>query len=265
MTSRRKAPLFMAMTSLGLAACSLLSQRPAPPPKEGEKFGADSVWSENLMPVPAEIAADIAFIRSGRNPSLPPPAFANQDQKVWQDGVPPGSHQQETGEEKIADGDPNDRQPSSDPGAPGSRSNKKPRLPNALLSHAGDGSGKTESYIVKRGDTLMKIAFQKFGNVYRWREILNANSSQIPNFNQLTPGIELTIHGVIYVAIEQDGEIYLIRKGDTLVKISRTLYGSTQYWSNLWRKNSLLIRDPNKIYADFQMYYDPLEKILHER
>jgi len=117
------------------------------------------------------------------------------------------------------------------------------------------GGGKSESYVVKKGDTLMKISFEKYGNVYRWREILNANKGKIGNYNSLPPGLTLRIHGVQYVVIERNGHPYLIRLHDTLGKISRKVYGTHSFWRELWKNNPQLIKDPNKIYAGFSLYY----------
>lgn len=112
-----------------------------------------------------------------------------------------------------------------------------------------------EKYVVKAGDTLMKISFEKFGSVYRWREILNTNRDRIANFSELTPGTELTIDGKDYVVVQRNGTPYLIIQHDTLGKISRTVYGSRSYWRDLWKNNPQLIHDPNKIYAGFTLYY----------
>jgi nucleoid-associated protein YgaU len=108
---------------------------------------------------------------------------------------------------------------------------------------------------VKKGDTLMKIAFEVFGDVYRWREILNQNRDQVSGLGQLKPGTVLNIGAEGYVVIERNGKPYLIRWGDTLIKISDSLYGTPFKWRKLWKNNLRLIHDPNKIYAGFTLYY----------
>ena len=115
-------------------------------------------------------------------------------------------------------------------------------------------------YVVKSGDTLMKISYEKLGNIYRWREIYNANREKIRNYNQLVTGTLLLIRGVEYVVLVRNGQPYLIRKSDTLVNISKALYGTTAGWKMLWENNRQLIHDPNKIYAGFTLYY---QKELH--
>jgi nucleoid-associated protein YgaU len=113
-------------------------------------------------------------------------------------------------------------------------------------------------YIVKPGDTLMKISFEKYGDIYQWRNILNDNRDKIINKSVLFPGTELTINDVDYVVIEKNGSPYLIKKNDTLVKISKSVYGTGLEWKHIWQNNPQLIKDPNKIYAGFTLYYQDL-------
>ena len=66
------------------------------------------------------------------------------------------------------------------------------------------------------------------------------------------------------VTIERNGESYLIKRGDTLGVISNDVYGTTRKWKKLWENNRQLIKDPNKIYAGFYLYYQPEGKLTHE-
>jgi len=122
-------------------------------------------------------------------------------------------------------------------------------------------NGKTESYKVKKGDTLMKIAFEKYGNLYRWREIFEANKKNIKGFNFLVPGMTLSIEGIEYLVIEKNGSPYLIKNGDTLSKISLGIYGDSHFWRELWFNNKQLIHNPNQIFYGFTLYYRSLESI----
>ena len=110
------------------------------------------------------------------------------------------------------------------------------------------------NYVVKREDTLMKISFAAFGNVYRWREIYEANRAKISNPNALVKGTILRINGA-GVTISKNGKPYFIHRRDTLVKISDHLYGTPKHWKKIWHNNPELIHDPNKIYAGFSLYY----------
>ncbi len=204
--------------------------------------------NSSLAPLPVEIADDISRLKAGQQ--LAPGG--------WKPIAPP------TG----------DRNPSVDGGQTGqvnaegddkaglSGNIAEPGAANAptVVAVNGHSSGKNEKYVVKPGDTLMKISFAKYGNVYRWREIYNANKPVIADYNELVKGTVLNIHGVEYVVIEKNGQPYLIRRADTLVKISKGLYGTSAEWKNLWHNNPHLIHNPNKIYTGFTMYYVPRNK-----
>ncbi|MBC7396974.1 MAG: LysM peptidoglycan-binding domain-containing protein, partial [Bdellovibrionales bacterium] len=112
-------------------------------------------------------------------------------------------------------------------------------------------AGEGVSYKVKRGDTLMKIAFENYGDLYRWKEIFEANRAQITDPNAVPPGTQLTLNGAGMVSIERNGERYLIKRGDTLGIISNDVYGTPKKWKKLWENNRQLIKNPNHIYAGF--------------
>jgi nucleoid-associated protein YgaU len=115
--------------------------------------------------------------------------------------------------------------------------------------------GKTVSYIVKLGDTLMKIAFEKYANYLRWKDIYRVNSDKMISPRKMKVGTELTIENVKYVYIKKDGNPYLIKKEDTLKSISKKLYGTEDKWKDIWKNNPQLIQNPKKIYAGFSLYY----------
>lgn len=121
-------------------------------------------------------------------------------------------------------------------------------------------SSKRQNYTVRPGDTLMKIAFAKYGDIFRWRDIYNSNRELLKDYNKIEIGSVLVLHGVQFVVIEKNGEPYLIRRGDTLGKISHKIYGSRDQWKSLWHNNRQLIRNPNRIYAGFTIYYKPPSK-----
>jgi nucleoid-associated protein YgaU len=119
-------------------------------------------------------------------------------------------------------------------------------------------------YTVKQGDTLMKIAFENYGDLYRWREIYESNRNSIQDPNHVPPGTQLVLNGAGMVQIERNGEQYLIHRGETLGSISHNVYGTTRKWKRLWENNRQLIKDPNKIYAGFYLYYQPEGKLTNE-
>jgi len=95
----------------------------------------------------------------------------------------------------------------------------------------------------------MKISYAKYGSIFRWKEIYAANRSVLSDFNKIPIGATILIHGVEFIVFEKNGEPYLIRKGDTLVRIAEKLYGNQARWRDLWLNNKRLIRNPNRIYA----------------
>ncbi len=117
--------------------------------------------------------------------------------------------------------------------------------------------GETVSYIVKLGDTLMKIAFEKYANYLRWKEIYHVNKNKMESPRKMQVGTELTIENVKYVYIKKEGKPYLIRKEDTLRSISKKLYGTPDRWKEIWKNNPQLVKNPKKIYAGFTLYYNP--------
>jgi nucleoid-associated protein YgaU len=128
---------------------------------------------------------------------------------------------------------------------------------------SGDDSGGTQvsgevvRYRVKAGDTLMKIAFENYGDLYRWKDILDGNQKALKDPNEISPGTVLMLSGAGGVTIERNGEKYLIKTGDTLGLISNEVYGTQAKWKKLWENNRQMIKNPNRIYAGFNLYYVP--------
>lgn len=119
------------------------------------------------------------------------------------------------------------------------------------------GRGRTINYRVRRGDTLMKIAFNHYANVFRWKQIFVDNRGRLPDYNHPAEGTVLVLYGVEYVVIHRNGTPYLIRRNDTLGKIAHRVYGTRSRWRSIWHNNPELIHDPDKIYAGFTLYYVP--------
>ncbi|OFZ74696.1 MAG: hypothetical protein A3K03_07240 [Bdellovibrionales bacterium RIFOXYD1_FULL_44_7] len=114
----------------------------------------------------------------------------------------------------------------------------------------------TVQYTVQEGETLMKIAFETYGDLYKWKSIFEANKEKITDPNSIPKGTIITLEKPeTPFVIERSGEKYLIKLGDTLVKISDDIYGTSAKWRRLWQNNRQLIKDPNKIFAGFYLYY----------
>ncbi len=123
-----------------------------------------------------------------------------------------------------------------------------------MVQKAGPGRGQ---YRVGSGDTLMKIAFEKYGDITKWREIYELNKGAIAQFNTIYPGMVLTLGKEEFIVVERNGKPYLIRRNDTLISISNILYGNISDWKLLYENNRQLIKNPDKIYAGFKLYYLP--------
>ena len=108
------------------------------------------------------------------------------------------------------------------------------------------------------GDTLMKVAFETYGDLFLWRKIYEANQASIADPNRVEVGTVLTlpaIDGRGPASIPEGGEKYRIQTGDTLGAISAKVYGDKSMWRRLWDQNRSWIKDPNKIFAGFFVYY----------
>jgi nucleoid-associated protein YgaU len=277
------------------SGCTLFSSKDSVQGSDSSAFTSRISTNSNEMPVPVEINNDIGRIMAGGSASPQFESSGGRGVNVnvnvnfngtgWQKMQPEVSSSggdvkkitTNINGQPPAQGEEGSRQPAQDgqvftpeqaaedpatvsveaqPVAKGRRSKKGSRVRFSPLA-AGETQRRDgpETYVVKPGDTLMKISFEKFGNVYRWREILASNREKITNISSLTPGTELTINGTDYVVVMRNGKPYLIRRGDTLGKISRQFYGVSGHWRDIWKNNPQLIRDPNKIYAGFTLYY----------
>jgi nucleoid-associated protein YgaU len=116
--------------------------------------------------------------------------------------------------------------------------------------------GATKQYTVGKNETLMLVAFKLYGNYEKWKKLANENHAVLKGGTSVKEGMLLT-----YTAPAEEfvwnpaGSPYLIRTGDTLGTISKSVYQTMSKWKMLWENNRPLIKDPNKIYAGFTIYY----------
>ena len=104
-------------------------------------------------------------------------------------------------------------------------------------SNNNENNNKNINYVVKKGDTLSKIA-AKYNTTYQYL----ANYNNISNPNKIYPG------EIIKVPQKEsiNPTTYIVKKGDTLSSIAYK-YGTT--WKKLYNKNKDKIgSNPNKIY-----------------
>lgn len=69
---------------------------------------------------------------------------------------------------------------------------------NADFSDVSGGGSSTaaaggQTYVVKSGDSLSKIAKHFYGDAGKWKKIHAANADKIPNPDLIHPGLQLTI------------------------------------------------------------------------
>ncbi len=123
---------------------------------------------------------------------------------------------------------------------------------------SGDMAGSADMITVQSGDTLMKIAFEVYGNVYQWKALYKLNKHHISDPNHIQAGSQLKIHRPSSPpSIESHGEKYLIKAGDTLGIISNQLYATPSRWKEIWENNKKLIPNPDQIFSGFYLYYLP--------
>lgn len=154
--------------------------------------------------------------------------------------------------EQVAEATPPVAAPAPEPVA--EKVEQKIEEPAPVVASSGDG----QSHTVRAGDTLMKIAFENYGDVFSWKKIFEANSSSISDPNRLDVGVVLSlprIEGRAPASIPEGSEKYQIQQGDTLGTISGKVYGDRLLWKRLWEQNKSWIKNPNKIFAGFFVYY----------
>lgn len=127
-------------------------------------------------------------------------------------------------------------------------------IDSTVTAHS-DSSFGSDTYTVKSGDTLMKIAYEVYGDLFRWREIYEINREKISDPNSISKGTVLKVNSSSKNEVAHQGDKYMIKKGDSLGSISGQLYGTRSRWKELWENNKDIIRNPNKIFAGFYLYY----------
>lgn len=126
-------------------------------------------------------------------------------------------------------------------------------------------SGATDTYSVKAGDTLMKIAFTIYGDIDRWKDLRDWNQGAIRNASHLKVGTRLTYETPMRpFNAEELSHSYLIKQGDTLAGIADEVYGRKMKYRKLQRYNQKLIKNPNRIFAGFTIFYDITDQELAE-
>lgn len=118
-------------------------------------------------------------------------------------------------------------------------------------------------YSVKKGDTLMQIAFNLYGDFGKWKQLKELN----PHVNGALKSGSIIKYNVPESKFEwaPKGNPYLVMRGDTLGSISHKVYEKASWWTHIHENNKPMIKDPDQIYAGFTLYYLPKEQIEKKR
>jgi len=118
-------------------------------------------------------------------------------------------------------------------------------------------------YTVKKHDTLMLISQSTYGDYSRWREILENNPVRA---RHLVIGEVIKLVKPLNQDIESGpkGLPYIIQRGDTLASISDDKYGTPKKWVKIYKNNITLIKDPNRIFAGFTIFYEPEPNLSYQ-
>lgn len=118
------------------------------------------------------------------------------------------------------------------------------------------------TYTVKKGETLMMVAFNIYGDYRKWKDLAQMNGiegemvAEGANIRYQKPMTEFVWN--------PEGLPYLVKTGDSLGSISTEKYGTKEKWKDIYNNNKPLIRDPNLIFAGFTLYYIPQRDIASE-
>jgi nucleoid-associated protein YgaU len=116
--------------------------------------------------------------------------------------------------------------------------------------------GEQKQYVVQKNETLMLIAFKLYGDYGKWKNLVNQNPGLVREGNIVKAGTVLNYQAPASEFVwSPTGNPYLIKNGDTLGTISKDVYQTVSKWKLLWENNRPMIKDPNKIFAGFTLYY----------
>jgi nucleoid-associated protein YgaU len=111
-------------------------------------------------------------------------------------------------------------------------------------------------YKVQKNETLMMIAFKLYGDYGWWKKLAAWNSEALKGGQIVLAGQTLK-----YMAPSEEflwnpqGLPYLIRTGDTLGLISKSVYQTSKKWKLIWENNRPMIKNADLIFAGFTIYY----------
>jgi len=143
--------------------------------------------------------------------------------------------------------------------------NSEIQISDEIDSSVTSSGGETKEYVVQKNETLMLIAFKLYGNHQKWKELANKNPKAVSQGGIVKAGSILKYDAPSQEFVwSPNGNPYLIKTGDTLGTISKEVYQTMNKWKLLWENNRQMIKDPNKIYAGFTLYYLDAREVAAE-
>jgi nucleoid-associated protein YgaU len=77
------------------------------------------------------------------------------------------------------------------------------------------------------------------------------NDESMPDFSDVQSGASST------APVTQTEQTYEVKKGDSLSKIAKNLYGDAKGWKRIFEANKDIIKDPDKIFPGQKLKIPP--------
>lgn len=143
-----------------------------------------------------------------------------------------------------------------EPVAPEPRQQQPPPAPESIEPETVDTDN--DSWVVRRGDSLWKIAGEVLGDSRRMAEIVAANPRIDPD--KLKEGqvirVPRTVRRAVNPRQESGSLVHTVRPGETLVSIARQHYGAPN-WSLIQSANRKLLSDPDQLQIGMRITIPP--------